>query len=547
MSNCFRVKSLRCAAGLAAALFFLTATDAQPVVPPSNPPADNSAAPTIDAAWDSLLKDTIPQTAPDPALAVAQMPYEASPAGDFLNHFFMNTRTEYLRTQTFFTGLPTTTGVIDAPITGVFNPNGVPYPNAFQSDTNIIYSFLNWGTRGWLSDRVNSNFSFAYSQDLTHVTDASPQLDVLNTFGSNRRLELVSGYIDINGRPTDGIFAGTSLRVGRQAVYGAELAEMDGASFTMDRPKFSWTLYAGRRFTYFSDPEQRAMGGGNFLYRFNQNSSLEYDTFYYIKGTNSFRYRQSFGSAWLFSAGFRMVGSYPVDFSADGVWNPSDGKTSLRVSFAQKITNKDYFFDYTYSAHDFDLHNPLLRLNLEALHPHTQFVVDASRAINSRLRLGGDVWVRRLDDRQDVGPFDTSFEDYRAHAQIFPWNKTDLLVGYHFRHSDDRGYATTPTQFDDLSGTGETQVEDVSVEIGRTFMDGRLHLQAGGFYRRLNFVDQFLVITNARDKGVLANASFNVDSRTRVYLDYGLDTDYPVFRPAIQNSQTFRFGMAWRY
>ena len=68
------------------------------------------------------------------------------------------------------------------------------------------------------------------------------------------------------------------------------------------------------------------------------------------------------------------------------------------------------------------------------------------------------------------------FEDYRAHAQIFPWNKTDLLVGYHFRHSDDRGYATTPTQFDDLSGTGETQVEDVSVEIGRTFMDGRLHL-----------------------------------------------------------------------
>jgi hypothetical protein len=467
--------------------------------------------------------------------------------GDFPNHFFMNARTEYLRTQTFFTGLPTATGVIDAPITPIFNPNGVPYPNAFQSDTNIIYSFLNWGTRGWLSDRVNSNFSFAYSQDLTHVTDASPQLDIINTFGSNRRLELVSGYVDINGRPTDGIFAGTSLRVGRQSVYGAELAEMDGASFTMDRPKFSWTLYAGRRFTYFSDPGQRAMGGGNFLYRFNENSSLEYDTFYYIKGTNSFRYRQSFRGAWLFSAGFRMVGSYPVDFTADGVWTPPDGKTSLRVSFAQKITNKDYFFDYTFSAHDFDPHNPLLRLNLEALHPHTQFIVGATRAINARLRLGGDIWIRRLDDRQDVGPFDTSFEDYRAHAQIFPWNNTDFLVGYHFRHSDDRGYATPPTQFDDLSGTGETQVQDISVEIGRSFMDGRLHLRAGGFYRQLNFRDQFTVITNARDKGVLANASFNVDSRTRVYLDYGLDTDYPVFRPAIQNSQTFRFGMAWRY
>jgi len=543
--NCFPMTSLRLAIGLAA-LTFLPGAKAHPVVPKTINPADSSPAPTIDAAWDSLLKDTIPQSPPDPALALAQTHYETSPAGDFLNHFFMDTRTEYLHTQTFFTGLPTATGVIDAPITPIFTP-GVPYPNAFQPDTNIIYSFLNWGTRGWLSDRVSSNFSFAYSQDLTHVTDASPQLDVLNTFGSNRRLELVSGYIDINGRPSDGIFEGTSLRVGRQTVYGAELAEMDGASFTMDRPKFSWTLFAGRRFTYFSNPDQRAMGGGNFLYRFNENSSLEYDTFYYIKGTNAFRYRQVLGGGWFFSVGFRMVGSYPVDFAADALWTPSDGKTSLRLSFAQKITNKDYFYDYTFSARDFDPHNPLLRLNLEALHPHTQFVINGSRAINPKLRLGGDVWIRRLNDRQDVGPFDTSFEDFRAHAQILPWNKTDLLVGYHFRHSDDRGYSTPPTQFDDLSGTGETQIQDISVEIGRSFMDGRLHLQAGGFYRHLDFRDQFTVITGARDKGVVANASFNIDSRTRVYMDYGLDTDYPVFRPAIQNSQTFRFGMAWRY
>ena len=545
MFNCFPMTSLRLAIGLAA-LTFLPGPKAHSVVPKTSNPADSSPAPTIDAAWDSLLKDTIPQSPPDPALAVAQTHYETSPAGDFLNHFFMDTRTEYLHTQTFFTGLPTATGVIDAPITPIFTP-GVPYPNAFQPDTNIIYSFLNWGTRGWLSDRVSSNFSFAYSQDLTHVTDASPQLDVLNTFGSNRRLELVSGYIDINGRPSDGIFEGTSLRVGRQTVYGAELAEMDGASFTMDRPKFSWTLFAGRRFTYFSNPDQRAMGGGNFLYRFNENSSLEYDTFYYIKGTNAFRYRQVLGGGWFFSVGFRMVGSYPVDFAADALWTPSDGKTSLRLSFAQKITNKDYFYDYTFSARDFDPHNPLLRLNLEALHPHTQFVINGSRAINPKLRLGGDVWIRRLNDRQDVGPFDTSFEDFRAHAQILPWNKTDLLVGYHFRHSDDRGYSTPPTQFDDLSGTGETQIQDISVEIGRSFMDGRLHLQAGGFYRHLDFRDQFTVITGAHDKGVLANASFNIDSRTRVYMDYGLDTDYPVFRPAIQNSQTFRFGMAWRY
>ncbi|MGH9675985.1 MAG: hypothetical protein ACRD36_02700, partial [Candidatus Acidiferrum sp.] len=361
----------------------------------AEPSARSLPAESVGAAWDNLLKDTIPQNAPSPALTAPQTPYEAGPAGDFLNHFFMDTRTEYLRTQSYFTGLPTATNVIDAPPSPIFNPAGIPYSNAFQSSTNVMYTFLNWGTRGWLSDRVNSNFSFAYSQDLSHVADASPQLSIIDTFGSNRRLELVSGYIDIDGRPTDGVFAGTSLRVGRQHVYGAELAEMDGALFTMDRPKYSWTLYAGRRFTYFADPDQRAIGGGNFLLRLDDNSSLEYDALFYVKATHLLRYRRTFARAWLLSIGYRMVGDAPVDFNADAIWTPSDGKTSLRLSFGQKITDKDYFYDYTFNARDLDPHNPLLRLNLGALHPHTQFVIDASRTINSRLRVGGNVWVRR--------------------------------------------------------------------------------------------------------------------------------------------------------
>ena len=257
MTKCFRVLLRRCASGFAA-LFFLAGASARPNAAHTDPPPENKQGEDIAAAWDSLLKSAMLQSTPDPALSVAQTSYERGRPSDFLNHFFMDTRTEYLRTQTFFSGLPTLTGVINAPPSTVFNPGGIPYSPAFQSSTNEMYSFLNWGTRGWLSDRVNTNFSFAYAQDLTTVTNASPQLSIINTFGSNRRLELASGFIDINGRPTDGALAGTSLRVGRQYVYGAELAEMDGASFTMDRPRYSWTVYAGRRFTYFSDPGQRA-------------------------------------------------------------------------------------------------------------------------------------------------------------------------------------------------------------------------------------------------------------------------------------------------
>jgi len=524
----------------------VAASSAAPIAFADSQP-DEKSPENIGDAWDSLLTNTIPQTTPDAALASMQTTYEASPVGDFLDHFYMDNRTEYMRTQTYFTGLPTATGVINEPAGPVANPNGIPYPPAFQSSTNEMYSFLNWGTRGWVSDRVNSNFSLAYSQDITHVSEASPQLSIIDTFNSNRRLELITGYIDIDGRPSDGMFSGTSLRLGRQDVYGAELAEMDGASFTVNRPRYSWMIYGGRRFTYFSDPAQRAMGGGNFLFRLSANSTFEYDTFYYIRGTNAFHYRQTFANGWFFSTGFRMVGSSPTDFNADAIWSPENGKTSLRLSFAQKISSKDYFYDYTEDARDFDPRNPLFRLNLEALHPHSQFIIDASRAINDRLRLGGTVWVRRLNDIQDTGPFDTSFQDYRAYGQLTPWNGLDLLFTYHLRDSDNRSKNIPPTEFDDLSNTGETKVQDLTAEIGRTFMGGRLLLRAGGFFRTLNFVDQFTVISNAHDKGVLGDAAFKLDSRSRLYFDYGLDSDYSVFRPEIQNSQTFRFGLAWSY
>ena len=82
-----------------------------------------------------------------------------------------------------------------------------------------------------------------------------------------------------------------------------------------------------------------------------------------------------------------MVGSAPTDFTVDGIWSPEDGKTSLRLSFEQKLSDKDYFYDYTYDARDLDPHNPMLRLNLEALRPHSQFVIDFSRRINDRVYL----------------------------------------------------------------------------------------------------------------------------------------------------------------
>jgi len=161
--------------------------------------------------------------------------------------------------------------------------------------------------------------------------------------------------------------------------------------------------------------------------------------------------------------------------------------------------------------------------------------------------VGGTLWIRRLnDDTNDQGPFDNSFQDYRIDAQVFPWKRIETFLEYHQRDLNRRSPVPSAT-FDDISATGETKVQDFSLQVGKSFAEGRLSIRGGGFLRRLQFQDRFFLIDNAQDKGWLGNAAVRLDQRTRVYFDYSLDTDFFVWRPSIKNGQVFRLGIDWKY
>ncbi len=530
-----------------------TAPPAQAQPPAKTPPPAKTAAPAppppappdVSDAWGDVLQNAVPPPHPDMALAAPQVTSHYGPAADFANHLFFEMRTEYTRTQTYFSGQPTATGVIDGPPETVVTPAGIPYSPVFQPSTNEMYSFMNFGTRGWGSDRVNTNFSLRYRTDLTSVNPGSPSQGILNSFPQSRVFELQTGYVEINGKPSDGFFSDSSVRLGRQYVYGAELASFDGLSFSRNRPKYSLTVYGGRRFTYYSDPEQRAIGGVSLVYRF-RNASLEYSGLFYVKGSHLFTYRQRLPKDWLLNSYFKMVNGHPVDFSVSGMWSPSNGKTTLLLGFVQKLTNQDYFYDYTYGARDLDPYNPLLRLNLGPQSPYSQFTIDVHRDVLPRLRLGGTLWVRRLNDSNDQGPFDTSFQDYRVNAQVFPWKRIETFIEYHERDLD-RKNPVPATTFDDITATGETKDQDFSLQLGKSFAEGKVSVRGGGFFRRVDFQDRFFFINNAQDKGWLGNAAVRLDQHSRLYFDYSLDTDFFVWRPSIKNGQVFRFGIDWKY
>ena len=501
----------------------------------------------IGSAWDELLSDVVPKAVADPALVVEQRPVSKTAAGDFLNHFFFQSHTEYIRQDVAFTDRSTVTGVFDGQPGEIADLLGIPFHGAFQPNSDHLYSFMNMGTRGWLSPHVNTNFSFRYRQDLTHVEAGSPTQSVVNTFGANRRLEMLSGFVEIKDFASRGTLRGSSLQIGRQFVHGAEIAAIDGSSFTTHKGRVSLTLFGGRRFTYYSDPEQRAIGGGNFALRLPGNSMVEYQSLFYVRGSHRVVFRKRFDPNWVFKTDLKVVGGSPVDYSAQVMYLPPDGKSTIRLSFFQKLSDKDFFYDYTVIARDRSRFNRLPRLNLGPLSPFSQFMISGRREITSRLRLGSSLWIRRLNDSaEDQAAFLASFEDYRFNAQIFPLRRLEVFLEFHQRNTD-RLSPLGATEFDDVGRAGETRIQDFSGELRRSFGEGRLVLQGGLFCRRINLQNQFFFIENERVVGILGSVSLKLDPRTRLYLDYSLDDDYFIFRPSIQRAQVLRLGLSWRY
>jgi hypothetical protein len=521
---------------VALALTALTSLTAQTSVPQGGVPRQ----PDIERAWDDLIGTGVPQATPDPVLIPRQAPAGRGSSSDFADHFFFEGRSDYWRYSTAFTGLPTTTSVINTPFTGIFNPNGIPYPDAFQPVANRVEGLIDWGTRGYLSDRVNTHFTFRYAQDVSTVVPGAPAQNAIETFGGNRELQLLSAWVQVAAAP------GITVQLGRQDIYGAELAEIDGGEISINRKSYELTVFGGRRFSLYSDPDQRAIGGANLLLRMNPDTSVELSTLWYIQGTNRVTVRRRFGARWVGNAYLRSYGGAPVDFSAQAIYAGASGKTSVRTSFFQKLTNRDFSYDFTEAARNLDPKNAVARLYLGPQAQYSQFAVDARRTLSKRVRIGGGVWVRRLNDPQDRGPFDTSFEDYRANTQLYPGRKIEIDAEYHQRNSD-RLSALTATSFDDLQNSGETSVKDATLGVRRAFREGRLELNGGAYYRRINEQDRFYGVTRAHQSGWTAGGSLRVDRHTRLYVDYSLDNDFFLFKPDIGNSKALRAGVSWRY
>ena len=82
-------------------------------------------------------------------------------------------------------------------------------------------------------------------------------------------------------------------------------------------------------------------------YKIDADTTIRWDGIWYVHGENLLTFRHRFNPRWLMSSYFRTYGGAPVEFSAQGLYNSGSGKDTLRFSFFQKLTDKDYQFDFT--------------------------------------------------------------------------------------------------------------------------------------------------------------------------------------------------------
>jgi hypothetical protein len=478
--------------------------------------------------------------------------------------YFMS---EYRRDEIKYTGKPSLTlqfpnavptfSVPDAPINFV--------PSAFEPNDEQFVGYVSTAVKDIEMGRLRLDLqaSLRYSADLDGTTAASPFIGIRDSFVGRHIFEPLTAFGDLKGLSPDDWATKLSLRVGRQYVYGATPLRVDGATLTVDNPRFSLDLFGGRRVTFYSDPGERAVGGENFVFRASENTTIRYDFAHYIDNVHTLEVRHLLGESWIFNGSLFFINADPVDLNLGATYMSPSAKTRVTMNFLQKLTSNDFIYDQTFRAVARNPENlfqfrffPLPptgqlfdaagRLNLGRINPYTQFYVDAYRNLTSKFGVGGTVWLRKVNSRDDEGPFDNSFQEFHVNADYYPSSAFEAGTEYRYRHLS-RANPNQEATFDDFHLEGEKTFHEVYANAAYHMFNSRLTVEGGLFYRRFDTQSRLISLNGMDTISYSAGIKCRLARDYKLSLEYGFDRELAFLNPDIDNTQSFRVRFEWRF
>ncbi len=477
--------------------------------------------------------------------------------------YFMS---EYRRDEIKYTGKPTLALQFPSPVQPFSVPDAPIHfvPSAFEPNDEQFVGYVSAAIRDMSAGRlsIDTQISFRYSADLDGSTEASTFLGIRDNFVGRRIFEPLTFFADLKGfMPVDSD-SQVSLRVGRQYAYGATPVRMDGATVSINQSRFSLDVFGGRRVTFYSDPQQRLVLGQNFLFRASEQTTVRYDFLHYIDNAHTLAVRHLMGESWILNGSLFFIDADPVDLNLGATWVSPGARTRLTMNFLQKLTDNDFIYDQTYRAVAQNPENqfrfrffPLPptgqtfdasgRLNLGRVDPYTQFYIDGYRTLTSKAGIGGTIWVRKVNSREDEGPFDNSFQEYRVNADYYPSSILEVGTEYRYRHLS-RANAEEATSFFDIGREGEKTFHEVYANAGYHVLSN-LTLEGGVFYRRFNTQSRLISLEGMDTTGYTAGVRWRVARDYKLLFEYGFDRELAFLNPDIDYTQGFRVRFEWRF
>ena len=519
----------------------------------TTPPVLESPKPEAEKPNANILNTSAPQ-----------LSSEQSRPGS-VSVYFMS---EYRRDEIKYTGKPSLTLQFPNPVPPFSVPDAPIFfvPSAFEPNDEQFVGYASATIKdfGFERLRFDANVSFRYSADLDGTTEASPFIGIRDAFRQRRIFEPLTFFTDIRGFLSDNRSSQFSVRAGRQYIYSAGTSvRMDGATFTVNHPKFELDVYGGRRATFYSDPQERGVGGGNFLFRAAERTTVRYDFLHYIDNSHNLEVRHGLGESWILDGSLFLIDEHPVDLNIGAHYLPPAGKTRINFNFLQKLSSNDFFYDQTFRAFARNPENQIFfrffplpptgepfhgngRLNLFQINPYTQFYVDGYRYLTQKFAVGGTAWIRKVNDRDEEGPFDNSFQEFHVNADYFPSSAFEVGSEYRYRHLS-RDNPENAQFFFDISREGEKSFHEVYANGAYHFLNNHLTLEGGLFYRRFDTQSRLISLDGADTTGYTAGIKWRVARNYKVLLEYGFDRELAFLNPDIDYTQQFRVRFEWRF
>ncbi len=341
----------------------------------------------ITEAWRQVYATQADTAVPSPS---------SGPPPSLLEYVTFSLGGEYTFNTVDFSNDPTVSFVVDDGPDLTLTPDGVSFPQVFESNDHKFDAYTALSTRGFGHSRVNTYISAILQHDLDGTTAGSPFQSILDDHDGDK-LDLSNAFIEMNGLSAAGALSHMQVRLGRQFLPDLPVAYLgsaviDGGRFAYNDARLDMALFAGRWVPFYDDASQVFMGGGRMAYQiFPKPASpvglAPYIEFVHFNDTEQSMTtnRHTYGVQGRWKAlevdgYFAFIDEEPIEGSLR--FNYISGKWSVYSRPRERVSSDDFTFDLFLTSEDLRRSN---RLVLGALSPATEFTLDADYQLLSWL------------------------------------------------------------------------------------------------------------------------------------------------------------------